>query len=173
MKVISKQRNSRMCLICGLDNPIGVQAPFYNIEDGTVMSRFRSSENHQSYPGRVHGGMITAMLDEMGLRAVWAKYGGCEDCFGVTINLSTNFRKPVPYHELLYARGELIRDARRYTIVHAGIYTPDGMLLADGELKYLKLDPSEIAADAAVHEEMPYLIEDGVAEIDWLGKDSI
>ena len=65
MKVLSKQRNSRMCVICGLDNPAGVRAPFYNMEDHSVMSKFKFSVNHQSYPGRVHGGMITAMLDEM------------------------------------------------------------------------------------------------------------
>ena len=66
MKILSKQRNSRMCMICGLDNEYGVNAPFYNMEDGSVMTVFRYKEQHQSYPGRVHGGMITAMLDEMG-----------------------------------------------------------------------------------------------------------
>ena len=34
MKILSKQNNSRMCVICGLDNPYGVQAPFYEMEDG-------------------------------------------------------------------------------------------------------------------------------------------
>lgn len=73
MKVISKQRNSKMCIICGLDNKYGLKAPFYNMEDGSVMTKFQYSEEHQSYPGRVHGGLITAMLDEMGLRALWTK----------------------------------------------------------------------------------------------------
>ena len=73
MKILSKQKNSRMCMICGLDNEYGVNAPFYNMEDGSVMTVFRYKEQHQSYPGRVHGGMITAMLDEMGLRSLWAK----------------------------------------------------------------------------------------------------
>ena len=72
MKVIGQQRNSRMCVICGLDNQFGVRAPFYNMTDGSVASPFRYRAWHQSYPGRVHGGMITAMLDEMGLRGLWA-----------------------------------------------------------------------------------------------------
>ena len=103
MKVLSKQRNSRMCIICGLDNDFGVKAPFYNMEDGSVMSKFRYHPNHQSYPGRVHGGMITAMLDELGLRGLWAFHNGDEKDFGVTIDLSTNFRKPVPYAADLFA----------------------------------------------------------------------
>ena len=36
MRVISKQRNSRMCIMCGLDNEYGVMAPFYNMEHGSV-----------------------------------------------------------------------------------------------------------------------------------------
>ena len=73
MRVISKQRNSRMCIMCGLDNEYGVRAPFYNMEDGSVATLFSYRCQHQSYPGRVHGGLITAMIDEMGLRALWAK----------------------------------------------------------------------------------------------------
>ena len=41
MKILSKQKNSRMCMICGLDNEYGVNAPFYNMEDGSVMTVFR------------------------------------------------------------------------------------------------------------------------------------
>ena len=166
MKVISKQRNSRMCIICGLDNPAGVKAQFYNMEDGSVMSRFKFSVHHQSYPGRVHGGMITAMLDEMGLRAMWSKHNGCEDDFGVTLSLTSSFRKPVPYDELLIAKGELLRESSKFAVIKSQIFDLTGTLLAEGELKYLKLDPQIISAGAVVHEEMPYLISDDVTEID-------
>ena len=70
MKILSKQKNSRMCMICGLDNEYGVNAPFYNMEDGSVMTVFRYKEQHQSYPGRVHGGMITAMLDTAPVKTI-------------------------------------------------------------------------------------------------------
>lgn len=33
MKIVSKQKNSKMCMTCGLDNKYGVRAPFYNMED--------------------------------------------------------------------------------------------------------------------------------------------
>ena len=48
MKVISKQRNSRMCAVCGMDNIYGLQAPFYNMEDGSVVSLFQYKDHHQS-----------------------------------------------------------------------------------------------------------------------------
>ena len=83
MKVVGKQRNSRMCFICGMDNPIGLHAQFYNMEDGSVISPVTFREEHQSFPGRVHGGLIATMLDELGLRALWSVKG--EEDFGVTM----------------------------------------------------------------------------------------
>ena len=58
MQVKYKQNNSRMCVICGMDNPFGLQAPFYVMEDDSVMTLFRYRQEHQSYPGRVHGGQM-------------------------------------------------------------------------------------------------------------------
>ena len=50
MKVIGKQRNSKMCYICGMENPEGLKAQFYNMEDGSVMTKFAYKEVHQSFP---------------------------------------------------------------------------------------------------------------------------
>ncbi len=115
LKVKAKQRNSRMCIMCGLDNEYGVKAPFYSMEDGSVMTVFSYKEQHQSYPGRVHGGLITAMLDEMGLRALWAKELN-EELFGVTMTLDTKYRKPVPYGEKILGRGIITKDTGRFFV---------------------------------------------------------
>ena len=164
MKVIGQQRNSRMCVICGLDNQFGVRAPFYNMTDGSVASPFRYRAWHQSYPGRVHGGMITAMLDEMGLRGLWAAKNDDTE-FGVTISLETRYRKPVPYETELLATGKLIEDRSRLFAVEARILTPDGELLADGIIRYLHLPVDRIAEGASVHEEMPYSPECTITEL--------
>ena len=162
MKVIAKQWNSRMCVICGLNNPFGVKAEFYNMEDGSVVSPFQFSEVHQSYPGRVHGGLITAMLDELGLRAVWINEEGA---WGVTMSLETKFRKPVPYGAPLFAKGIILSSTPKFLKSEAHIYDIDGNDLASAELKYIKLKP-EIISDVDYHEEMCYHIEDGVTELD-------
>lgn len=164
MKVIAKQRNSRMCIICGLDNPYGLKAPFYSMEDNSVMALFQYREQHQSYPGRVHGGLITAMLDEMGLRALWAMEGS-EESFGVTVSLDTKYRKPVPYNTPLIGRGTIVKNTSRFLTAQSAIYDEDGQELASGMVKYIKLDVGRIAEDIAVHEEMCYLVEDGCQEI--------
>ena len=36
MKVLKTQKNSKNCIVCGMDNPFGLHAPFYVLEDNTV-----------------------------------------------------------------------------------------------------------------------------------------
>ena len=45
MQVKYKQNNSRMCVICGMDNPFGLRAPFYVMEDDnpTTCSHYECS----------------------------------------------------------------------------------------------------------------------------------
>lgn len=165
MKVLSKQRNSRMCVMCGMDNPFGVKAQFYNMEDGSVITPFRFRPEHQSYPGRVHGGLISAMLDELGLRACWTE---AEDTWGVTINLNVKYRKPVPYDTDLFGRGVVVKNSPLFFRVNTEILDVHGEPLASSEVTYCRMDLKKIAADADMHEEMHYYIEDDVREIHFL-----
>ena len=111
MKVISKQKNRRYCFICGIDNPIGLKAEFYNMADESVMTLFKYLPEHQSFPYRVHGGLISTMLDELAMRAYWVKD---DSFFGVTTSMEVKFRKPVPYNIELIGKGEVISDSSRF-----------------------------------------------------------
>lgn len=46
MKVLKKQTNSKMCLICGMENESGLKAPFYEMEDNTLVTIFEYKEIH-------------------------------------------------------------------------------------------------------------------------------
>ena len=163
MKVVSKQNNSHMCLICGMNNSAGVRGQFYNMEDGSVVTPFCYREEHQSFPQRVHGGLTATMLDELGLRAIWAKLS--EDVFGVTMSMEVKYRKPVPYDVELLGRGILVKDTPKFAVIRTEILDRKGILLADAEVKYIKMKVEQIVQDVNPHEEMCYLIEDGVTEI--------
>lgn len=128
MKVLSKQRNSKMCVICGMENPLGLKAQFYNMEDDSVMTIFKFRDEHQSYPQRVHGGLIAAMLDELGLRACWTK---SEDTWGVTMSLEAKYRKPVPYDTELIGRGKVEKETSKFVKIQTEIFDKKGNLLAN------------------------------------------
>ena len=165
MKVISKQRNSKMCIICGMDNPIGLKAQFYNMEDKSVMTIFKFKEEHQSFPQRVHGGIIATMLDELGLRALWAK--SSKEDFGVTLSMNVKYRKPVPYNEVLIGKGLVQKETSKFITIETKIFDKKGNLLANAEVKYIKLPINKITEGIDIHEEMCYLIEDDVKEINF------
>ena len=142
MKVVARQANSHDCIICGIDNPYGVKAPFYNMEDGSVVSIFKYSFNHQSYPERTHGGMITCMLDEIIGRSIWTIE---PDTWGVTIDLNVKFRKPVPYEEELMAIGKVTQNSSKAFVGEGKICKMDGTVLATAKATYLKLPLDKIA----------------------------
>jgi acyl-coenzyme A thioesterase PaaI-like protein len=62
--IMDKQPNSRMRFVCGVDNPIGLYPKFYTDDEGQCVARFRPKPEHQGYPGHLHGGIISALLDE-------------------------------------------------------------------------------------------------------------
>ena len=54
---MQKQPNSRYCFLCGLENPVGLKLAFYEDEDNRVLARYVPDEEHQGYPGLMHGGI--------------------------------------------------------------------------------------------------------------------
>jgi uncharacterized protein (TIGR00369 family) len=129
-RVLGKQANSRMCLVCGLTNAAGLQASFYDIANGETVGLFTARDEHQSYPGRLHGGLITAMLDEAIGRAVMASGGNT--LWGVTAEFTTRFKKPVPLGVELRVVGRVVKQEARVFVGSGEILLPDGDVGATG-----------------------------------------
>lgn len=163
MKVVSKQNNSHMCLICGMDNSASVRGQFYNMEDGSVGGLFTFREEHQSYPGRVHGGMLATMIDELAGRVLWVD---CPDKIAVTMDINVKYRKPVPYNTPLKGRGMYTERLSRAYSAKCYIMDMDNNILAEGVAKYLIL-PVEKVCDASIDEELDIYVKDDVTEIDF------
>ena len=94
LNVTQKQPNSRMCFVCGLENSFGLKSRFYELEDGQLMAVFSPSNEHQGYPGRLHGGLAATILDETIGRAIMLTHSA--NIWGVTVDFSMRLRKPVP-----------------------------------------------------------------------------
>lgn len=134
-KVLKKQNNSRNCFVCGVMNDMGLKSAFYELEDGTVAALVEPKPEHQSYPMRVHGGVISAMLDETIGRAINIKE---PDTWAVTGELTVRFKKPVPYGEQLLVTGRITRNTRLIFDGEGEIYSADGTLCATGRGRYVK-----------------------------------
>ncbi|MCM1367638.1 MAG: PaaI family thioesterase [Roseburia sp.] len=163
MKVLSKQNNSHMCVICGMDNKAGVRAQFYNMEDGSVGGLFTFREEHQSYPGRVHGGMLATMIDELAGRVLWTDH---PDQIGVTMDIAVKYKKPVPYDTQLKGRGFYTKKLSRAFSAKCQIMDMENNVLAEGEAKYLIM-PAEKITNVTIEEELDVYIPDDIKEIDF------
>ena len=162
LKVVKKQTNSTNCFICGMENASGVKAPFYNLEDGSVATIFKFKDTHQSYPGRTHGGIISAMLDELVGRVLWVTE---PNTYAVTTTMTIKFRKPVPYNEQLKGRGYVVKDGSRMYVGKGDLYDMNDNLLAEFEGTYLKLSSDKASnSDTNIEDEMNYFIPDDITE---------
>jgi acyl-coenzyme A thioesterase PaaI-like protein len=131
---MEKQPNSRMCFVCGIDNPIGLHLKFYTDDEGRCIAHFRPKPEHQGYLGHLHGGIISTLLDETMGRVqvpnnVWA----------ITGRLEIKFRKPVPLDQELIIVGELTRERSRAYEARGEIRLPDGTQLVEGSGMYIRI----------------------------------
>jgi acyl-coenzyme A thioesterase PaaI-like protein len=87
------------CWGCG-DNEHGIALPVPDVEGSDrYEARLTFDERHQGGPGIVHGGLVSAALDEAcGLLATWFRFPT------VTARIFVRYRRPVPINrELLVA----------------------------------------------------------------------
>lgn len=140
--VVRKHNAAKECFVCGVENPLGLHTDFYELEDGTLAALVTPRSVHQSYPGRLHGGVITALLDETIGRAINVSE---PDTWAVTAELTTQYKKPVPYDVELRVTGKILQNSRRVFTGEGAILLPDGEVAATATGTYVKLPLPSIA----------------------------
>ena len=143
MKITKKQPNSRMCFVCGMDNRFGLKCRFYELEDDQLMALFKPSEEHQGYPGRLHGGIAATVLDETVGRAIMCRHSS--NIWGVTVDFSMKLRKPVPLLGEIQVVSRIISETKRAFQGAGEIILANGQVAIEARGKYLKMDIEKIA----------------------------
>ena len=129
--MLNKQPNSDHCFICGRKNPHGLYMTFYDNGANEVISEYTVSDNYQSYPGIVHGGIIASMLDEAVGRVAMI---GDHHHFMMTVRLEVKYRRPVPTETPIRIIGRIVKlDGRRGKAV-GEIILPDGTVAAQSAM---------------------------------------
>jgi len=141
--VTRKQPNSAMCFVCGLKNPASLRTAFYDLDNGGIAALFTARDEHQGYPGRLHGGIATALLDETMGRAIMSSKGAM--LFAVTVELATKFMKPIPLGVGLRVVGRVVGEDERSYEATGELLLPTGEVAATGAGKYVKLPIERIA----------------------------
>jgi len=134
-KVTGKQNNSRMCFVCGMQNPFGLKTFFYETDANELIAIFKPTQNHQGYPGRLHGGIAAAILDETVGRTI--TIGKDTEVWGVTIEFNIKYKKPIPLEQEIRVVARLKNENRKIFEASGEIINPDGEIAATGQGKYL------------------------------------
>jgi uncharacterized protein (TIGR00369 family) len=105
------------CFACGTNNPIGLKLKFrLDPENGTAVSETVIAEHFNGWKGTVHGGITTALLDEIMVYA-----SSSSGWFTVTGTIEVRFHKPVPTGKLLTVTGKVEENRGRSILASATI----------------------------------------------------
>jgi acyl-coenzyme A thioesterase PaaI-like protein len=129
-------RDDHYCFGCGALNPHGLHLVFYPREDNLgVWSPWTPEQVHEGYTGIVHGGIISAVLDEV---MAWSLYQ--RQIWAVTAKIEVAFRKPVEVGVPTRAFGQI--DANRGRVIEMSAElrrAEDDILLASATATFIKV----------------------------------
>ena len=124
-----KQPTSRMCFVCGRQNPVGLKLQFYeDHEANQVKTNLVIPDEYQGYPGVAHGGIVSTVLDEVSGRAVMMEESGRQ--LLATLRMTVRFRRPTPTERPLTAIGWVERTSGVGAKVAGEIRLADGTVTA-------------------------------------------
>ena len=127
-----------MCFACGKKNPIGLKMTF-KMDEKECVSYFTPKEEHQSYNGMMHGGLISVLLDE-----IMGHYLFCmEGKPAYTAKMELRYRQPLKIGEEVKCVGTRVKQKGRLVEMHGEIITKKGVVAAEATAKMMLEDLNE------------------------------
>ena len=149
-----------MCFVCGPKNDSSTKTVYFECEndagDKVLISMSTPLEIHQSYPQRMHGGVVSALLDEAIGRAYRIHD---KNALAVTIDLNVKFRKPTPIDQTLYTESKVTNIEHRFFEGEGKLFTKDGTICATATAKYFFVPLEKAFPDAKENDKNWYVIE--------------
>lgn len=110
------------CFACGRKNRSGLRLTFTN-RHGKTLADFTPQKRHQGFKNLVHGGIITAVLDEAMMKSVLAR-----GISAVTAELEVRFRSPLFVGEKASIEAEITTLGPRLIEASAMMKTGDSVI---------------------------------------------
>ena len=137
---LNDQTDYGLCFACGPRNPYGLKLHFERDGD-RIVSRFTALEEYQGFPGYLHGGIITALLDEVMSRVSIVN----QNRWSMTAGIDVHFRKPVFIGQEVTAVAEHLESNRRVVTAQAELILPDGTVAAKATGRFFHVPEERLA----------------------------
>lgn len=134
---------SDLCFGCGKRNPHGLKLEF-SWDGRNCRAEFIPQKYHQGWKGQIHGGILTAVMDEAMGYAAYYEHIPC-----VSGIIEVRLRQPARVGEHLIVTASVTRRARRLANTEARLTRQDGTLVAEAKATQL------IGSSFAVEKEEP------------------
>jgi uncharacterized protein (TIGR00369 family) len=116
-----------LCFVCGPKNECGLGLKFERTGD-KVTTSYTPLDHHQGFPGLLHGGIISSLLDE-----VMSRVSVLEGKWTQTVKLEVRFRRPISLCQTVTAEAKKVGERRKLIQVEGIILLEDGSLAAEGK----------------------------------------
>jgi uncharacterized protein (TIGR00369 family) len=124
-------QHDRSCFVCGKKNPYGLSVQFEFIND-KAMGVFHPNSHFQGYPGVLHGGIISSLLDGAMNRILLYHQKSAR-----TGKLTVRFKKQSNTNDPLYIVGEIVNMRKRFAVIRAEIHNQKKELVAVGKATFI------------------------------------
>lgn len=124
---ISTDLSEGLCFGCGQNNPIGLKLKFQR-NGKTARTEFTPGEQHQGWPGIVHGGIIVSLLDEAMAYATYFENVTC-----LTARMEIKLKRLARVGEPLIITSSIIKNSRKLIQTKAQICLRDGTPIAESK----------------------------------------
>lgn len=124
--------DDQYCFVCGEKNPAGLHLSF-SLHDGKVTTEFVPEKIHQGYKDIVHGGIISALLDETMVKAALM-----QKMPAVTAELHVRFKNPLKVGDKAIVEAAITKSNKRIIEVAGSIKKAGDILIAEGYATLLR-----------------------------------
>jgi len=130
MELIRRYSN---CFVCGNLNDYGLKVDFF-YDKGVSRAEYVAEEKFQGYKDLLHGGIISALLDEVMIKAVIAR-----GILVVTAEIQVKFIKPVRIGEKLFLEGRVTGEQKKIFTAEGTVSNSKGETVAAGKGRFFKV----------------------------------
>jgi uncharacterized protein (TIGR00369 family) len=122
------------CFVCGDKNPFGLNVEFYK-KNGRVVGEYLAQDRFQGYKNILHGGILSALLDEVMIKSILA-----QDILTLTCEIKVRFKKPVKIGQRLFLEGKPTQNRGKIIVAEGKVTNEDGELVATAEGKFFRAE---------------------------------
>lgn len=121
---IDKSESHKHCMLCGLQNPLGLKLNFFSTANQQVWAQIMGAFHHQGYTDILHGGFLAALLDSAMCQAIFN-----QNIEAVTADMNIRYLHEVPVNSEILINAKILSSRAPLYNVEAHLYVQNKLMV--------------------------------------------